>query len=91
MGKYGVGARVFGSGGCHILVLEGILVKSVLHYLVFTMPEVVMKNGDVKEVSDEEMLSFLQQNRDSIQNRFSPRRRPIKESEISKSTFTSTQ
>ena len=55
------------------------------------MPEVVMKNGDVKEVSDEEMLSFLQQNRDSIQNRFSPRRRPIKQSEISKSTFTSTQ
>lgn len=42
------------------------------------MPKVLMKNGDVKEVADEKMLSFLQENRELIRYRFSLRKRPIK-------------
>jgi hypothetical protein len=55
------------------------------------MPTVLMKNGDIKEVPDEEMLSFLHQNRDLIQNRYSPRRRRIKKASPSESSLTSTQ
>lgn len=55
------------------------------------MPAVLMKNREVLEVSDDEMLSFLQKNRDSIQDNYSPRKRPIKRSDSSKLEITSTK
>jgi hypothetical protein len=55
------------------------------------MPRVFMKSGEVREVPDEEMLSFLQENRDLIQNCHSARQRRIKKSESSESCFTSKQ
>ena len=55
------------------------------------MPTVVLKNGEVKEIPDDEMLSFLQENRDLIQNRHSPRKRPIKIEESADSPITSTK
>lgn len=42
------------------------------------MPTVQMKNSEVKEVPDEEMLLFIHQNRALIQNRQSERKRSIK-------------
>jgi hypothetical protein len=55
------------------------------------MATILMKNGEVVEVPDEEMLSFLQQNRDSIQNRQSLRKRPVKRDESSEAQITSTK
>ncbi|MGK7943911.1 MAG: hypothetical protein AB4058_05530 [Microcystaceae cyanobacterium] len=37
------------------------------------MPDVLLKTGELIEVPEEEMLSFLQENRDLIQDRVSPR------------------
>ena len=37
-----------------------------------------MKSGETKEVPDDEMLSFLEENRDLIQIQHHPGRRPIK-------------
>lgn len=45
------------------------------------MPTVKMKNGEFKEIPADEMKSFLEKNRDLIQNRYSDRKRPIKRSE----------
>lgn len=43
------------------------------------MPRVLMKNGEFREIPEEEMLSFLSENRDQIQDRQSPRkRRPLR-------------
>lgn len=42
------------------------------------MPKVLMKSGETKEIPEEQMLSFLQENRKLIRYRFSPRRRQIK-------------
>ncbi len=53
------------------------------------MPKVLMKDGEFREVPDEEMLSFLQQNRDLIQNRHSLRKRPIKRADSPESCSTS--
>ncbi|MGK7930264.1 MAG: hypothetical protein AB4041_02365 [Microcystaceae cyanobacterium] len=39
------------------------------------MPDVLLKTGELIEVPEEEMLSFLQENRDLIQDRVSPRER----------------
>ncbi|WP_013324618.1 hypothetical protein [Gloeothece verrucosa] len=54
------------------------------------MPTVLMKNGELLEVPDDQMLSFLEKNRDSIQQRYSPRKRPIKRSDSSSVEITST-
>ena len=48
-----------------------------------------MKSGEIREVSDEEMLSFLEENRDLIQVRHSPRRRPVKKEENTEIQLTS--
>ncbi|ACK71255.1 conserved hypothetical protein [Gloeothece citriformis PCC 7424] len=48
------------------------------------MATVLMKNGEIIEVPDDEMLSFLPKNRDLIQDRYSPRKRLIKRSDSSK-------
>ena len=37
-----------------------------------------MKSGEIREVPDEEMMVFLEENRDLIQIRHYPGRRPIK-------------
>jgi hypothetical protein len=42
------------------------------------MANVLMKSGEIREIADEEMLSFLEENRDLIQIRHYPGRRPIK-------------
>lgn len=55
------------------------------------MATILMKNGEVKEVPDEEMLAFLQQNRDLIQNCKSPRKRSIKRDESSEVQITNTK
>lgn len=47
------------------------------------MPRVLMKNGEYQEVADEEMLSFLIENREQIQDRYSPRKRCPLSSEAS--------
>jgi len=52
------------------------------------MPTVQMKNGELKEVADDQMLLFLQENRDLIQDRQSAHRRPIKKSKSPESSST---
>lgn len=48
------------------------------------MPNILLKNGELIEVPEEDMLSFLKENRDLIQDRISPRKRPIKHYNTSK-------
>ncbi len=55
------------------------------------MATVLLKNGEVKEIPDDEMLSFLQENRDLIENQQSPRRRPIKRVESANVSSTNTK
>ena len=42
------------------------------------MVNFLMKSGEIREVPDEEMMVFLEENRDLIQIRHYPGRRPIK-------------
>jgi hypothetical protein len=42
------------------------------------MANILMKSGEIREIPDEEMLSFLEENRNFIQIRHSVRIRPIK-------------
>lgn len=46
------------------------------------MPEVLMKNGEVREVPLEEMVAFLTANRDQIQDKQGKRKRKILSSEL---------
>ena len=55
------------------------------------MPNVLMKSGEIREISDEEMLSFLEENRDLIQIRYSARKRPVKREETAEIQLTSTK
>ncbi|MGK7898137.1 MAG: hypothetical protein AB4372_32095 [Xenococcus sp. (in: cyanobacteria)] len=55
------------------------------------MPDVLLKTGELIEVPEEEMLSFLQENRDLIQDRVSPRRRSIKRPHKVESVTTNTR
>ncbi|MEG3436847.1 hypothetical protein V0288_06915 [Pannus brasiliensis CCIBt3594] len=55
------------------------------------MPTVLLKTGEFKEVPDEELLSFLEENRDLIQERQSPRKRAIKRPISSTPSSTSTR
>jgi len=42
-----------------------------------TMPTVEFKNGEIREVADDQMRAFLDQNKHLIRERQSPRRRPM--------------
>jgi hypothetical protein len=55
------------------------------------MPTVLMKSGEIREIADEEMLSFLEENRDLIQIRHSARKRPVKREETAEIQLTSTK
>jgi hypothetical protein len=55
------------------------------------MATVLLNTGEVREVPDNEMLIFLQQNRELIQNRQSPRKRPIKTEESVEIPITNTK
>ncbi|MFM7440261.1 MAG: hypothetical protein ACKO2V_16970 [Snowella sp.] len=53
------------------------------------MANILMKSGEIREVSSEKMLSFLEDNRDLIQTRHSARRRPVKKEENTEIQLTS--
>jgi hypothetical protein len=53
------------------------------------MANILMKSGEIREVSDEKILSFLEENRDLIQVRHSARRRPVKKEETAEVQLTS--
>ena len=53
------------------------------------MASILMKSGEIREVSGEKMLSFLEENRDLIQIRHSARRRPVKKEENTEIQLTS--
>jgi hypothetical protein len=55
------------------------------------MANILMKSGEIREIADEEMLSFLEENRDLIQIRHSARKRPVKREKISEIQLTSTK
>jgi hypothetical protein len=55
------------------------------------MANILMKSGEIREISDEKMLSFLGENRDLIQARRSVRRRPVKREEIAEAQLTGTR
>lgn len=55
------------------------------------MPRVLMKNGEFKEIPDEDMLSFLSENRDQIEDRQSPRKRRPLSSDLTETPATSTK
>jgi len=55
------------------------------------MASILMKSGEIREVSGEKMLSFLEENRDLIQARHSARRRPVKKEEIAEAQLTGTR
>lgn len=42
------------------------------------MATVLLKTGEFREIPDDQLISFLEQNRDLIQDRQSPRKRAIK-------------
>lgn len=44
----------------------------------FTMAAVLLKTGEFQEIPDDQLISFLEKNRDLIQDRQSPRKRVIK-------------
>ena len=50
---------------------------------------ILMKSGEIREVSGEKMLSFLEENRDLIQVRHSTRRRSVKKEETAEVQLTS--
>lgn len=52
------------------------------------MPFVLLKTGKIKEVPFEEMETFLNENRDLIQNQQGKRRRKILTSDLADSTNT---
>ena len=53
------------------------------------MANILMKSGEIREVSGEKMLSFLEENRDLIQVRHSTRRRSVKKEETAEVQLTS--
>jgi len=55
------------------------------------MASILMKSGEIREVSGEKMLSFLEENRDLIQARHSARRRPVKKEETAEVQLTGTR
>ncbi len=55
------------------------------------MANILMKSGEIREVSDENMLPFLEENRDLIQIRHSARKRPVKREEAVEIQLTSTK
>lgn len=55
------------------------------------MPRILRKNGEFREIPEQEMLSFLLENRDEIQDRQSPRKRRTFRSELSETNTTSTK
>lgn len=42
------------------------------------MATVLLKTGEFQEIPDDQLISFLEENRDLIQDRQSPRKRAIK-------------
>ena len=42
------------------------------------MATVLLNTGEFREIPDDQLISFLQENRDLIQDRQSPRKRAIK-------------
>jgi hypothetical protein len=52
------------------------------------MPFVLLKTGKMKEVPFEDMVTFLNENRDLIQNRQGKRKRKILTPELADSTST---
>ncbi|GCL52328.1 hypothetical protein NIES3804_39170 [Microcystis aeruginosa NIES-3804] len=42
------------------------------------MATVLLKTGEFREIPDDQLISFLEENRDLIQERQSPRKRVIK-------------
>jgi len=44
----------------------------------FTMATVLLKTGEFREIPDDQLESFLEENQDLIQDRQSPRKRPIR-------------
>jgi hypothetical protein len=42
------------------------------------MAAVLLKTGEFQEIPDDQLISFLEENRDLIQDRPSPRKRAIK-------------
>jgi hypothetical protein len=42
------------------------------------MATVLLKTGEFREIPDDQLISFLEENRDLIQDRQSPRKRAIK-------------
>jgi hypothetical protein len=44
----------------------------------FTMATVLLKTGEFREIPDDQLEPFLEENRDLIQDRQSPRKRPIR-------------
>ncbi len=42
------------------------------------MATVLLNTGEFREIPDDQLISFLQENQDLIQNRQSPRKRAIK-------------
>ena len=55
------------------------------------MANILMKSGEIREISDKKMLSFLEENRDLIQTRHSARRRPVKKEETLEVQLTGTR
>ena len=55
------------------------------------MANVLMKSGEIREISGEKMLSFLEENRYLIQVRHSARRRPVKKEKIAEVQVTGTR
>ena len=41
------------------------------------MPTVELKNGEIKDIPDDQMRAFLDENKHLIRERRSPRRRPM--------------
>ena len=52
------------------------------------MPQVLLKTGELREIPSEEMLTFLQENRDLIEDRKGTRKRKIKRPELIETTNT---
>lgn len=55
------------------------------------MATVLLNTGEFREIPDDQLISFLQENRDLIQDRQSPRKRAIKRPISSNVTSTSTK
>jgi hypothetical protein len=55
------------------------------------MATVLLKTGEFREIPDDQLISFLEENRDLIQDRQSRRKRAIKRPMLSNVTSTSTK